>query len=104
MIYQDTNPDGIIRDTAVQRVIINSLNDGVMRRTDRQPNGIQECFLLISEFYRAVKKCSRKDGRTKLPRPHGLVHGAGIIALGYVMETLAAPGWPHRNWAGFPAD
>jgi DGQHR domain-containing protein len=28
MIYQHTNPGGIIRDTAIQRVIMNSLNDG----------------------------------------------------------------------------
>jgi DGQHR domain-containing protein len=100
MIYQHTNPDGIIRDTAVQRVIINSLNDGVMRELNRQPNGNEECFKLISEFYRAVKNVFKEDWENQTPKTSRLVHGAGIIALGYVMETLALLDGA-RTWAEF---
>ncbi len=89
LIHQHTNPGGIIRDTAIQRVIMNSLNDGIMRELIRRDCGEEKCFLIISEFYRAVRRVFRDawDGHT--PKTSRLVHGAGIIALGYVMEVLA---------------
>ncbi len=89
MIHQHTNPGGIIRDTAIQRVIMNSLNDGIMRELIRRDCGEEKCFTIISEFYRAVQRMFRDawDGHT--PKSSRLVHGAGIISLGYVMEVLA---------------
>src|SRR3546814_2159274 len=43
LIHQHTNPAGIIRDTAIQKVIMNSLGDGVMRELIRRNNGRDEC-------------------------------------------------------------
>jgi DGQHR domain-containing protein len=99
-IYQHTNPDGIIRDTAIQRVIINSLNDGVMRELNRRPNGNDECFRIVSEFYLAVRTVFKEDWENHTPNTSRLVHGAGIIAMGYVMETLALLNGA-RTWEEF---
>jgi DGQHR domain-containing protein len=89
MIYQHTNPDGIIRDTAIQRVIMQSLNDGVMRDFMRKKNGDNRCFELVSEFFLAVQNVFKEEWVGQTPKTSRLVHGAGIAALGYVMEVLA---------------
>lgn len=92
-IYQHTNPGGRIKDTAIQKVIINSLNDGMMReflRMGADGIGEKQCFDLISEFYRAVAMVFPDAWATKhTPKSSRLLHGAGIVALGYVMEVLA---------------
>lgn len=92
LIKQHTNPGGIITDTAIQRVIMNSLSDGMMREFMRRYGDLaeQRCFALISEFYYAVGKVWPDAWAGKqTPRTSRLVHGAGIISLGYVMEVLA---------------
>lgn len=91
-VYQHTNPDGVIRDTAIQRVIMNSLSDGIMReflRRDGRGNGEQRCFDLISNFYRAIGQVFSDAWVDHTPKTSRLLHGAGIVALGYVMEVLA---------------
>lgn len=92
LIRQHTNPGGTIGDTAIQRVIINSLSDGMMREFMRRDgeNAEQRCFDLVSEFYRAVSLVWPDAWAGKhTPKTSRLVHGAGIVALGYVMEVLA---------------
>ena len=89
LIHQHTNPGGIINDTAVQRVIMNSLSDGMMREFIRRPNGKDRSFELISQFYRAVQHVFIDEWKDHKPTTSRLVHGAGVVALGYVMETLA---------------
>jgi DGQHR domain-containing protein len=95
-IRQHTNPSGIVSDTAVQKVFLNSLGDGVMREFARRPGGEESCYRLASEFYRAVRAVfpdawwlDRKRERMHTPKSSRLVHGAGIVALGHVMEVLA---------------
>lgn len=87
-VYQHTNPSGLIRDTAIQRVIINSLSDGVMRELIREPDGADLCFKLISDFYQAVQYVFKDAWKNHTPKTSRLVHGAGIMSLGYVMEIL----------------
>lgn len=89
LIHQHTNPGGIIRDTAIQRVIMNSLNDGIMRELIRRDCGEEKCFQIISAFYGAVRLVFKEDWEGHTPKTSRLVHGAGIMALGYVMEVLA---------------
>src|SRR3546814_14295113 len=68
---------------------MNSLGDGVMRELIRRNNGRDECCALVSEFYRAVQDVFRSEWKGHTPKTSRLVHGAGIVALGYVMEVLA---------------
>ena len=97
LIRQHTNPTGIISDTAIQKVFMNSLSDGLMREFIRRPMGGEDtCFRLASEFYLAVQHVfadawwrDRGRGVMHTPKTSRLIHGAGIVALGHVMELLA---------------
>lgn len=87
-IKQHTNPTGVIQDTAMQKVIMSSLSDGVLRNLIR--DGLDSCFQLISEFFWAVQSVFPDAWEGHKPRTSRLVHGAGIIGMGYVMEHLYA--------------
>jgi DGQHR domain-containing protein len=88
-IRQHTTPAGTISDTAIQRVIMNSVNDGMMREFLRGQDGERRCFELMSEFYCAVQNVFPTAWWGHTPQSSRLVHGAGIVAMGYVMEVLA---------------
>lgn len=89
LIRQQTNPKGVIRDTVVQRVIMNSLSDGVLRLySDDNRVLLDRGVQIISEFFFAVRHVFADDWEGKTPKTSRLVHGAGIVAMGYVMEAL----------------
>jgi len=87
-IYQHTNPTGVIRDTAIQKVIMTSASDGAIQDFSADPNASDLAFNLISEFYGAVQDVFPDEWHHHTPKSSRLVHGAGIVAMGYVMETL----------------
>lgn len=89
LIHQHTNPDGMVKDTAIQKVIMNSASDGIMRELLQKDDGIDHCYNLINEFYWAVRNTFPGDWEGHKPKTSRLVHGAGVIAMGHVMETLA---------------
>lgn len=88
-ILQHTNPTGLIRDTAIQKVLMNSLSDGIMRELIREPGGERKCLQLASNFYSAVQRTFPEDWFGHKPATSRLVHGAGVQAMGHVMEILA---------------
>ena len=87
-ILQHTNPTGVIRDTAIQKVIMNSSSDGALRELMHFPNGEETSLQLISAFFGAVQEVYPTEWFGHTPKTSRLVHGAGIVAMGYVMETL----------------
>lgn len=87
-ILQHTNPTGVIRDTAIQKAIMNSTSDGALRELMHFPDGEETSFQLISEFFGAVQEVFDSEWFGHTPKTSRLVHGAGIVAMGYVMETL----------------
>jgi DGQHR domain-containing protein len=89
MIYQHTNPIGIIRDTAIQKVIMQSTSDGAIREMPPEEQ-FDRGFKLIAEFFAAVKNVFREDWEGHNPKTSRVLHSAGIIALGYVMELIVA--------------
>lgn len=89
-IYQHSNPAGIIRDTAVQKVIMNSVSDGVLRDLRAVEVGVQPAFEVLSDFYGAVQDTFPNAWAGHTPKTSRLVHGTGIVAMGYVMESLHA--------------
>ena len=89
LIKQQTNPKGSIRDTVLQRVIMNSLSDGALRLYAGEDQMLlQHGVTMMSEFYHAVQHVFADDWVGKTPKTSRLVHGTGIIALGYVMDFL----------------
>lgn len=89
LIKLHTSPDGVIADTAIQRIVMESAADGVMRRLVRQKGGKEACVDLVSAFFMAVKQTFPTDWYAHTPATSRLVHGAGILSLGAVMEILA---------------
>lgn len=88
-IHQHTNPAGVISDTAVQKLIISSASDGVLRDLSRQRNGRDAALHLVSEYFAAVQDVFAADWKDRTPATSRLVGGAGVVAMGYVMEELA---------------
>jgi DGQHR domain-containing protein len=89
LIKQQTNPKGVIRDTVLQRVVMNSLSDGALRLYAGEDQLLLEQGVsMMSEFHHAVQHIFAEDWVGKTPKTSRLVHGAGIIALGYVMDFL----------------
>ncbi|MFS2108101.1 DGQHR domain-containing protein DpdB [Sphingomonas sp. Sphisp140] len=88
-IKQHTMPDGIIADTLIQKVVMESLTNGVMRDFINMPRGEQKCVEIMSNFFDAVKRVFPGDWHGHKPATSRLLHGAGIQALGDVMEVLA---------------
>lgn len=87
-VKMHTNPEGILQDTVIQKMVMNSLENGALRELISQPDGEDISFQLISDFYQAVKETFPEAWDRQTPRSSRLVHGAGIIAMGYVMEHL----------------
>lgn len=100
LIKQHTNPSGIISDTAIQKVVMNSIRDGILREFTRTPECAEKSFQLLSEFYRAVSLVFRDAWNGHKPKTSRLVHGAGIVSMGYVMELLALS-LGARTWEEF---
>jgi hypothetical protein len=88
MIYQHTNPTGVIRDTAIQKVIMMSAENGALREIALLPDAPERAFKVISDYYEAVKETFPGDWKGHTPKTSRLVHGAGIRAMGYVMDLL----------------
>ena len=103
LIRQQTNPRGVIRDTVLQRVIMTSVSDGALRLyAGDDALLLDKGYSLISEFFHAVQHVFRSDWEGHAPKTSRLIHGAGITAMGYVMEAIhSATGCEGR--AGFVA-
>jgi DGQHR domain-containing protein len=89
-IKQHTQPEGIIADTVIQKIIMESLTNGVMREMIDTPRGRDRCVRLVSNFFEAVKRVFPEAWHGQKPATSRLLHGAGIQAMGDVMEVLAA--------------
>jgi len=72
----------------MQKLIMTSLRDGALRRVAEQQTDEDAAFELISEFFRAVQLAFSEAWKGRTPRTSRLVHGVGIISMGYVMEYL----------------
>jgi DGQHR domain-containing protein len=91
IIKQQTNPTGVIADVAMQKLIMNSMSDGALRLYAKEPKKlVQRGGTMISEFFHAVKHTFRDEWDGHTPKTSRLVHGTGIVSMGYVMETLTS--------------
>ncbi len=89
-IRQHTNPSGVIQDTVMQKLIMGSLRDGALREMSREDDGMERPFQLLSNFFQTVQTVFTDAWVGHKPKTSRLVHGAGIMAMGYIMEYLSA--------------
>lgn len=89
-IRQHTNPGGVISDTAIQKLVMNSAAHGAVRDLVTYEDREDRAVSLINEFFTAVGQVFGGEWTGMSPRHSRLRHGAGIVAMGFVMDLLYA--------------
>jgi DGQHR domain-containing protein len=89
-IRTPTNPEGIVKDNSILKMLENSLSDGALY-TFRDPAtgaGDEDKMLdLLVAFWAAVRNVFA-DAWDKPPRQSRLMHGVGIVSLGFIMDAI----------------
>lgn len=94
-IKTSTNPDGVLSDRAVLGMIETSLAEGVLYRFRDPRTGEGDVFAMseiLNNFWKAVSETfptawGLEEPAT--PRRSRLVHGAGLRAMGFLMDAIA---------------
>lgn len=100
-ISTPTAPDGYIKDNSVLKMVENSLYDGALYQYRDPVDGtgdIDAMVLHLNVFWTVVEH-TFPDEWLLPPRKSRLTHGAGIQALGYVMDHLT-DGVPAQDLPG----
>lgn len=91
LIATPTTPNGVIKDNSILKMLENSLTDGVLFRFRDLQSGESDSTAIISvvkNYWGAVKTVFHSAwGRP--PRESRLMHGAGIVSLGFLMDAIA---------------
>jgi len=90
LIQTPTNPDGIIKDNSILKMLEVSLSDGALYSFRNPQTG--ECnedgmLVVLKDFWRAVSSVF-PDAWNKPARKSRLMHGVGIASLGFLMDTI----------------
>src|SRR5205823_4071358 len=82
---------GVVKDNSILRMIETSLSDGALYRF-RDPKtgeGDEEQMLsVLKNFWTAVSRVF-PDAWAQPPRRSRLMHGVGIVSLGFMMDAIA---------------
>lgn len=87
-IQMPTAPTGTIKDNSVLRMLESSISDGALcrfRRTD--PDSTEKMLGTLKNYWRAVAEIF-PDAWSRPPRRSRLVHGAGIVSMGFIMDAI----------------
>lgn len=90
-IRMQTQKGGIIKDTSVLKMIEHSLSDGVLHQFRRPETGEHDADAMLEvlhTFWRAVAEVF-PTAWSLPPRRSRLTHGAGIVSMGFLMDTIA---------------
>ncbi len=97
LIRTPTTPEGVIKDNSVLKMLENSISDGALYRF-RDPStgqGDTDAMLhLLKSFWTAVRDVF-PDAWALPPRRSRLMHGVGIVSLGFVMDAITDRHWRH---------
>ena len=91
MVRTPTNPKGVIKDNSILRMIENSLSDGALYayKNGGSPEVGSEGMLTLLKNYWGATAAVFCEAWGQPPRHSRLMHGAGIIGMGLVMDALA---------------
>jgi DGQHR domain-containing protein len=92
MIRTPTNGAGVIADNSILKMLENSLTDGVLYNFE----DIEDQLDVLKEFWDGVRK-TFSEAWGKPPRHSRLMHGAGVVAMGFLMDTIADRHRKHRK-------
>lgn len=91
MIRTPTTPSGVVKDNSVLRMLENSLTDGCLyhyRYLESAGGDVERMLDLLQNYWSAVRQVFA-DAWGLPPRQSRLMHGAGIVSMGYVMDAIA---------------
>jgi len=94
-----TNPAGIIKDNSLLRALDNGISYGALFRFRDPATGrgdVEAMLGVLKAFWGAVRQVFPKAWELP-PRRSRLVHGAGIISLGYLMDSIDHRHRQHRD-------
>jgi DGQHR domain-containing protein len=86
-----TNNDGVVQDNSVLKMLENSLSDGALYRyrdPDTGTGDVEAMLHVVKNFWTATAQTFR-DAWELPPARSRLVHGAGIVSMGFVMDAIA---------------
>ena len=91
MIRSPTNPDGVIKDNSILKMLENSLNEGALH-IYRDPftgkGDVNSMLVLLKNYWSAVADVF--EGAWGLPpKKSRLSHGVGIVSMGFLMDAIA---------------
>lgn len=89
-IRTPTTPEGIVKDNSILKMLENSLSDGALYsfRDPATGAGDEDRMLdLLVAFWAAVRDVFA-DAWDKPPRQSRLMHGVGIVSLGFIMDAI----------------
>jgi len=90
LIRTPTTPTGVIKDNSILKMLENSITDGALYRYYDPDTGAGDTDLMLDVlfgFWAAVRKVF--IGAWGLPpRRSRLMHGVGIVSLGFVMDAI----------------
>jgi hypothetical protein len=81
----------MIKDNSVLRMLENSLSDGVLYRfryTTDGPGDVDSMMAVLTNFWNAVSTVF-KEAWNLPPRQSRLMHGAGIVSMGFLMDAIS---------------
>lgn len=90
MIKTPTSQEGVIKDNSVLKMLENSLSDGALYRFRDSASGegnVDGMLSILKHFWRAVAEVF-PSAWSLPPRNSRLVHGAGITAMGFLMDAI----------------
>lgn len=90
LVHTPTNPTGVVKDNSVLRMLENSLSNGALYRyrdTDATPADVPAMLATVNNFWSAVR-ATFADAWGLPPRRSRLMHGAGVVSLGLLMDTM----------------
>ena len=87
-LKQQTHPTGIIQDTLIQKLILNSIAEGSIRRMLTNSEGVFEAFQHLSNYFAAIQSVFEEDWKDHTVKTSRLKHGVGLISLGYIFDHI----------------
>jgi DGQHR domain-containing protein len=91
MISTPTAPRGVVKDNSILRMLENSLTDGALFRfrTSSGDGGDANAMLkVLKNYWQAVSQVF-PNAWGRPPKNSRLMHGAGIVSLGFLMDAIA---------------
>jgi DGQHR domain-containing protein len=95
LIQTPTCPEGVIKDNSMLKMLEHSLSDGALYRFRDPVSGegdVPAMLGLLKSFWGAVEETFPEAWKLQ-PRKSRMMHGVGIISLGFLMDAIADRYW-----------